>query len=215
MKRTKWEPLVAMLAMLGLGCWLVWGPMTAQRYDLRPGAVTEKAQFPGGRGIIESVRDPATGAVSFRILTREGFSSRVYTREEFEQIMGADVARAASQPNWMFRLFNITSWWSLAWIAVGFAGQIAFSGRTLIQWIVSEKSRQSVVPAVFWWLSLIGGIMLFAYFAWRQDVVGVLGQSTGIVIYARNLRLIFKHNRRLARQAGSAALADPGAPGSA
>jgi hypothetical protein len=65
-----------------------------------------------------------------------------------------------------------------------------------VQWFASEKKGQSVVPAAFWWMSLIGGVALFAYFAWRPDVVGVLGQCSGVVIYARNLRLISKHRRR-------------------
>ncbi|TVQ63052.1 MAG: hypothetical protein EA379_04500 [Phycisphaerales bacterium] len=84
----------------------------------------------------------------------------------------------------------------MAWIAVGFGGQAAFFGRMMLQWVVSERSRQSVVPAAFWWLSLLGGAALFSYFVWRRDVVGVLGQSTGVVIYARNLRLIYKSRRR-------------------
>jgi lipid-A-disaccharide synthase-like uncharacterized protein len=66
----------------------------------------------------------------------------------------------------------------------------------MIQWIVSERQKQSVVPEAFWWLSLAGGIALFAYFAWRQDIVGVLGQTSGVVIYARNIRLIHKRRRR-------------------
>ncbi|MEL7472603.1 MAG: lipid-A-disaccharide synthase N-terminal domain-containing protein, partial [Planctomycetota bacterium] len=69
------------------------------------------------------------------------------------------------------------------------------------QWVVSEKKRQSVVPEAFWWLSLVGGAALFTYFVWRRDIVGVLGQSTGVVIYARNLRLIHKQRRRERRAA--------------
>ncbi|MBL8747241.1 MAG: lipid-A-disaccharide synthase N-terminal domain-containing protein [Phycisphaerae bacterium] len=85
------------------------------------------------------------------------------------------------------------------WVALGFGGQIAFSGRMLLQWFVSEREKQSIVPSAFWWMSLIGGAMLFAYFVWRQDVVGVLGQSSGLVIYGRNIRLIHKRKRRETR----------------
>jgi lipid-A-disaccharide synthase-like uncharacterized protein len=53
-----------------------------------------------------------------------------------------------------------------------------------------------VITPSFWWFSLLGGVCLFAYFVWRQDAVGVIGQSSGIVIYARNLRLIAKQKRR-------------------
>ncbi|MCC6677363.1 MAG: lipid-A-disaccharide synthase N-terminal domain-containing protein [Phycisphaerales bacterium] len=104
----------------------------------------------------------------------------------------------------VFKLLNITSWASVAWVVMGLAGQLAFSGRMLLQWFLSEKRGQSVVPEVFWWLSLAGGAMLFAYFVWRRDLVAVLGQTSGLVIYARNLRLIGKHKRRAAR-AGQAA----------
>ncbi len=102
--------------------------------------------------------------------------------------------------------FNISSWSNFVWIAIGLGGQAAFFGRMFIQWVVSEKSRQSQVPELFWWLSFIGGVCLFAYFVWRVDVVGVLGQSTGVVIYARNLRLIKKQKRRDRRKAAEAAL---------
>jgi len=44
----------------------------------------------------------------------------------------------------------------------------------------------------FWWMSLIGASMLIVYFTWRIDVVGVLGQSTGWVIYVRNLWMIYR-----------------------
>jgi len=37
--------------------------------------------------------------------------------------------------------------------------------------------------------------MLFAYFAWRKDIVGIVGQSTGVFVYARNLILIYRHQR--------------------
>ncbi|MCC6428545.1 MAG: lipid-A-disaccharide synthase N-terminal domain-containing protein [Phycisphaerales bacterium] len=86
------------------------------------------------------------------------------------------------------------------WVAIGFSGQLAFSFRMLIQWWVSEKRRESHVPMAFWLWSLVGSVMLFAYFIWRQDPVGVLGQCTGLVVYARNLRLIHKTRRRAARQ---------------
>jgi lipid-A-disaccharide synthase-like uncharacterized protein len=84
----------------------------------------------------------------------------------------------------------------LFWISVGFGGQILFSGRMFLQWLISERHKHSVITPSFWWFSLLGGVCLFAYFVWRQDVVGVIGQSSGIVIYARNLRLIAKQKRR-------------------
>jgi lipid-A-disaccharide synthase-like uncharacterized protein len=82
------------------------------------------------------------------------------------------------------------------WIAIGFLGQILFSGRFLVQWIVSEKQGKSVVPLAFWILSMFGGIFLLAYAVWRKDPVFILGQSTGFLIYSRNLYLIHRERRR-------------------
>jgi lipid-A-disaccharide synthase-like uncharacterized protein len=76
------------------------------------------------------------------------------------------------------------------WLAFGYAGQALFTGRMLVQWIATEKRKQSVVPTLFWWLSLFGGLILLIYFVRRGDPVGILGQIFGSVVYARNLILI-------------------------
>lgn len=96
------------------------------------------------------------------------------------------------RPPWTFRLLNISSWGGVVWIGVGLAGQILFAARMLVQWICSEKARRSVVPVAFWWISLGGASLLLAYFLWRRDFVGVLGQATGWAIYLRNLVLIHR-----------------------
>ena len=75
------------------------------------------------------------------------------------------------------------------WLAVGLLGQAAFSTRFLIQWIASERRKQSVVPRIFWWCSIAGGVLLFSYATYRLDPVFMLGQSAGILVYARNLVL--------------------------
>ena len=79
------------------------------------------------------------------------------------------------------------------WIGVGFLGQAFFTSRFLVQWIISERRRESVIPIAFWWLSLLGGGTLLAYAIWRKDPVFILGQGTGLVVYIRNLILIRRH----------------------
>lgn len=96
---------------------------------------------------------------------------------------------------WMSTVFNITSPAGMAWVALGLGGQLLFTGRMLVQWISSERSKRSVVPVSFWWMSLIGATMLLAYFIWRRDIVGILGQATGWIIYIRNLVLIHRARR--------------------
>lgn len=79
---------------------------------------------------------------------------------------------------------------STIWLGVGFLGQALFTSRFLVQWIVSERRGESVVPLAFWWFSLAGGLTLLSYAIWRQDPVFILGQATGLIVYVRNLILI-------------------------
>lgn len=99
-------------------------------------------------------------------------------------------ARARASRGPLYRLLNITSPVGVAWVGLGLLGQVLFTGRMVVQWLVSERAKRSVVPPAFWWMSLGGAAMLLAYFAWRKDIVGLIGQGTGFAIYARNLWLL-------------------------
>ncbi|MCC2097078.1 MAG: lipid-A-disaccharide synthase N-terminal domain-containing protein [Hyphomicrobiales bacterium] len=83
------------------------------------------------------------------------------------------------------------------WVALGFAGQIFFTARFLVQWIASERAGRSVVPLAFWFFSIGGGLLLFIYAVYRRDPVFILGQGLGLFIYVRNLMLISREKRRL------------------
>jgi lipid-A-disaccharide synthase-like uncharacterized protein len=82
------------------------------------------------------------------------------------------------------------------WIGIGLAGQLAFTMRFFVQWVQSERQRRSVTPIMFWYFSLAGGVVLLAYAIHRRDPVFILGQSTGVFIYLRNLQLIARERRR-------------------
>jgi lipid-A-disaccharide synthase-like uncharacterized protein len=192
----KWEPVALMVLLILLGAWLVRGPG-------REGDPVRIGALRGHLLVDKSDPDAWAYTIDFR---HEGTVGPL-SEAELRGILGdraVDTIRG-SQGNALFKLLNITSWAGILWVAIGFGGQIAFFGRMAIQWVVSEKRGQSVVPEVFWWLSLFGGIALFSYFVWRQDLVGVLGQSTGVVIYARNIRLIYKKRGRDARHAARVA----------
>lgn len=94
------------------------------------------------------------------------------------------------------------AWWpdsilGRTWIMFGFGAQAVFAARFLVQWLASERAGKSIVPIAFWYLSMAGGIMLLAYAVfWKQDAVTALGQSTGMVVYFRNLVLIKKERER-------------------
>lgn len=81
------------------------------------------------------------------------------------------------------------------WIGIGFFAQALFSARFIVQWIASEKAGRSIVPVSFWFLSLFGGLILLSYAIWRKDPVFILGQSSGVFVYSRNLYLIHKEKK--------------------
>ena len=80
----------------------------------------------------------------------------------------------------------------LLWLAVGFGGQAVFASRFLYQWIASERAGRSHIPRAFWYLSLAGGLTLLSYAIHRGDPVFILGQTTGSIIYIRNLVLLHR-----------------------
>ena len=62
--------------------------------------------------------------------------------------------------------------------------------RFVVQWIASERVKQSIVPQTFWYFSLSGGLILFAYALHEESIVFTLGQGLGLFIYLRNLYFI-------------------------
>src|SRR5207249_4563621 len=140
------------------------------------------------RGEVEYLANPPAGEPRFRIL-RQHEEPVALSDDEARRLLSRDTYRQLTQGgrNWVFRLLNITSWYNLVWSGIGFGGQLLFSGRMVLQWLISERRRESVITESFWWFSLVGAVTLFSYFVWRQDPVAMLGQATGIVIYARNL----------------------------
>jgi lipid-A-disaccharide synthase-like uncharacterized protein len=83
----------------------------------------------------------------------------------------------------------------IIWLTIGFLGQFLFAMRFIIQWIVSEKKRDSVIPIAFWYFSIGGGAILLSYAIWRADPVIILGQSTGLFIYLRNLYFVTRRRK--------------------
>ncbi len=81
------------------------------------------------------------------------------------------------------------------WIAIGFAGQVFFFSRFLVQWLASEKAKHSVVPISFWYFSVVGGVILSCYAIHRRDPVFIAGQSIGLFVYFRNLWLIYRQKK--------------------
>ena len=93
--------------------------------------------------------------------------------------------------NFIIELSNI----EIIFLIIGFFGQALFASRFIFQWIFSEKKGESVIPIQFWYLSIFGGIFLLTYAIFRKDPVIITGQLFGIIIYVRNLVLIYRKNK--------------------
>lgn len=73
--------------------------------------------------------------------------------------------------------------------SIGFISQILFSSRMVLQWIISEKNKKVLTPALFWELSLFASFLLFVYGYLRNDFSIMLGQTITYYIYIRNIQL--------------------------
>ena len=78
----------------------------------------------------------------------------------------------------------------LPWLVVGIVGQLLWVSRFPVQWLFSERAGHSHFPLVFWWISLAGNLLLFAYALHLGILVYILGFLPGPVVQIRNLMLI-------------------------
>ncbi len=78
------------------------------------------------------------------------------------------------------------------WATVGLFGQLIFGFRFVLQWIVSEYKKKSHVPTAFWFISIIGSLILLGYSIHIKNPIFILGFSLNTLIYLRNLHLIYK-----------------------
>ena len=81
------------------------------------------------------------------------------------------------------------------WLIFGFIGQLMFTLRFIVQWIASEKKKESVIPVAFWYLSLAGGLIVLLYAIYRMDPVFILAYVPGNFVYLRNLYFIYKKKK--------------------
>ena len=89
------------------------------------------------------------------------------------------------------------------WLLFGLVAQVLFGARFIVQWIASERAGKSVMPLAFWFFSMAGGVMTLIYGLVRREPVIIFGQGLAIVIYLRNLLLIFREKREGQPAAGS------------
>jgi lipid-A-disaccharide synthase-like uncharacterized protein len=107
------------------------------------------------------------------------------------------------------KLFGIE--WNY-WKVIGWLGNAIFFSRFFVQWYATEKRRQVVVPVSFWWLSLLGSLLLLAYaLFYKRDSVFIFAYAFTWIPYIRNLVI---HRRHVCSQITCPACAQVCQPGS-
>ncbi len=88
---------------------------------------------------------------------------------------------------------------------VGIFATLFFASRFVIQWIASERAKRSVMPELFWWVSLIGSGLMLIYAIYFGRLAVLLGQLTGWTVYVRNIWLIEREKRQRRHEAADEA----------
>lgn len=82
------------------------------------------------------------------------------------------------------------------WKLVGYAGVALFAGRWFVQLYASRRNGKPVLPALFWYMSVLGSLLLLAYFVFgKNDSVGILSNLFPLFIALYNLRLHYLPSR--------------------
>jgi lipid-A-disaccharide synthase-like uncharacterized protein len=113
--------------------------------------------------------------------------------------------------NFILEFIPHDSPYDMMWAGIGVFGQVLFMSRFLIQLYKSEKAKRSVLPIEFWYFSIAGGLITLSYAIHRRDLVFTVAQMLGLIIYARNLVLVYRERRAnaelaIAQAAGNGSL---------
>ena len=81
------------------------------------------------------------------------------------------------------------------WGGVAACGIVMFFSRWVVQWIYSEKLKESKVPALFWWQSLLGALLMLLYAMRQRDLWITLSYLFTFIPYSRNLVLMYRKRR--------------------
>lgn len=78
------------------------------------------------------------------------------------------------------------------WILLGLLGQALFALRFLIQWLATEVKKQSVIPPIFWYISLFASALQIISYSFQSEWLYALGLLTTLFVYFRNIWLLKK-----------------------
>ena len=106
-----------------------------------------------------------------------------------------DIQVSYNQKDYMLNgwILSIIDYFKLDfWTLWGLFGQGFFFLRLIIQWLRSEKEGKTMVPLNFWWLGMVGAVVLMVYAFIRRDIVFILTSALQMVIYYRNFVIALK-----------------------
>lgn len=82
------------------------------------------------------------------------------------------------------------------WKVIGWTGNVIFFSRFIVQWLATEKRQRVVVPSAFWWLSLVGTLLLLSYaLFYKHDSVFIFAYAFSWIPYIRNLIIHRRHKK--------------------
>lgn len=129
------------------------------------------------RGVLTPVRSRLFhGGVALLVCAGAALVLLTWLRE-YEATRAADVGEQAR------------TW---GWILIGVMGQGLFALRFLIQWAATEIQRKSVIPAVFWYLSVVASVLLMSSHLQRHEWLYAVGIACTMIVYLRNIVLVHR-----------------------
>lgn len=187
--KKRWILLAEIIVLIVVCTWV--GLSLVDFWTKRPeGSISIKVKLHGARDRAYLYRDE-NGQYLYLIINNDGTRESLDPQEFAQRIHTDQNSRSGLEV-----FLNVSSPMGLVWVLLGFFGQVLFTGRMIVQWFVSQKHKKSVVPPIFWWMSLLGSTMLLIYFLWRMDPIGVLGQAFGWFVYVHNLWLIHREHKQ-------------------
>lgn len=87
----------------------------------------------------------------------------------------------------LFEFMGITI---TGWKLVGYSGVLMFTSRWFVQLWHSQRAGKSVMPRLFWVMSILGSLLCLLYFTFgKNDSVGIIAYLFPTAVAAYNLYL--------------------------
>ncbi len=94
-------------------------------------------------------------------------------------------------------LLNIIGIDVTGWKLIGYLGILMFTSRWFVQLWYSKKAGRSVMPRLFWVMSIAGSLLCLLYFTFgKNDSVGIISYFFPICVASYNLVLDFRHSKQ-------------------